>query len=452
MSSTVGGKFLVGINQGWFEDKYGSDLGVSEFSDSLLWGDPNTPITIDLSKPNIPQDPPYLSQNPAAIDQYFAKINGINVVRLWLFEQLEGIIFSKDGNNNLTGLDQSFIDNLLKVLNSANNYNIKVYLALFNSWDIKSSPSPTLPQSRLVDYQKLFLTRKQIILNILQNPSDFCNNVLIPLLNAIKNNPAIYAIDLINEPEGMTDNNVISSQQLSSFVEYVAQKIKPSGIKVSVGCEGKSMATLLSSTSVDFVDFHMYNNKTNSSPAKLDPYNPSDFSGKYCIIGECGYHPQDPSFYDPSVNPYDPNQEVPTLEGFLNDASKLGYVGVLAWRFEDYQNHDGIIQAIKNLANTNPTVQPVQKKGCFIATAAMDSEIHPHVQFLREFRDSVLLKSSHKGQFEKILEFYYKFSPPIAEAMNNDRHLKRVIKYMIVYPIVLSLKILVRLLGNELKD
>lgn len=444
MSSAVGGKFLVGINQGWFEDKYGADLGVSEFNDSPLWGNPNIPITIDLSKPNIPQTPPYLSQNPAAIDQYFSKISGINVVRLWLFEQLEGIIFSKDGNNNLIGLDRTFTDNLLKVLDSANNYNIKVYLTLFNSWDTNPNPSSTLPQSRLADYQKLFLARKQIIVNIFQNPLDFCNNVLVLLLDAIKNHPAVYAIDLINEPESMTESSMISLQQLRSFVEYATQKIKPSGIKVSVGCMRKSMAVSLSSTSVDFSDFHIYNNKSSTTPIPLDPYSSSDFSGKYCIIGECGYHPE--------TSPYVPNQEVSILKGFLYDASKLGYGGALAWRFQDYQNPDGIIQAVKNLANTNPIVQPEKKKGCFIATAAMNSEIHPHVQFLREFRDSVLLKSSNKEQFEKILEFYYKVSPPIAEAMNNDRHLKRAIKYMIVYPIVGSLKILVRLLGNELKD
>ncbi len=444
MSSIVGEKFSVGINQGWFENKYGADLGVSEFSDSPLWSNPNSPITIDLSKPNIPQVQPYLSQNPAAIDQYFAKINGINVVRLWLFEQLEGITFSKDGNNNVVGLDQTFIDNLLKVLNSANNYSVKVYLTLLNSWDTNISVPSTLPQSRQTDYQKLFLARKQIIVNILQSPSDFCNNVLMPLLSAIKNNPAIYAIDLINEPESMTESGIISNQQLWNFVEYTAQTIKPSGIKSSVGCMRKNMAVSLSSTSIDFVDFHIYNNKTNSNPVKLDPYSSSDFSNKYCIIGECGYHPE--------TNPYDSNQEVPTLEEFLQDASKSGYAGALAWRFQDYQNSDDIIQTVKNLANTSPTVQPEKKKGCFIATAAMDSEIHPHVQFLREFRDSVLLKSSHKEQFEKVLEVYYRFSPPIAEAMNNDRHLKHVIKYMIVYPIVISLKILVRLLGNELKD
>jgi hypothetical protein len=438
-----GGQFLVGINLGWFEDKYGSDLGVSEFSDSPLWGNLSAPITIDLSKPNPPQSQPYLSQNPATIDQYFARIDGVNLVRLWLFEQLEGIVFSKDGNNNPVGLDQTFIDNLLKILDSANNHNIKVYLALFNSWDTKPESS-NIPQSRLSDYQKLFQARKQIIVNIMQNPSDFCNNVLVPLLNALKGNAAVYAIDLVNEPEGMTENNIISMQQLRSFVDFVAAKIKLAGIKVSVGCMRKDTAVSLSSTDIDFADFHIYNDKTSPATIKLEPYVSSDFSGKYCIIGECGYHPE--------TNPYDQNQEIPTLQAFLGDASKSGYACALAWRFQDYKNPDGIVQTVKNLANTNPMISSAKKKGCFIATAAMNSQIHPHVQFLREFRDSVLLKSSHKKQFENILEFYYRFSPPVADAMNNDRNLKLVIKYMIVYPIVFSLGILVRLLGNQLKE
>ncbi|MEO9277258.1 MAG: hypothetical protein ABI340_05730 [Nitrososphaera sp.] len=165
-----GGQFLVGINLGWFEDKYGSDLGVSEFSDSPLWGNLSSPITIDLSKPNPPQSQPYLSQNPATIDQYFARIDGVNLVRLWLFEQLEGIVFSKDGNNNPVGLDQTFIDNLLKVLDSASNHNIKVYLALFNSWDTKPESS-NIPAIKIVRLSKIVPSKK----------TDYCKHNAKPI-------------------------------------------------------------------------------------------------------------------------------------------------------------------------------------------------------------------------------------------------------------------------------
>ncbi|MDE1844263.1 MAG: hypothetical protein KGI10_02915 [Thaumarchaeota archaeon] len=465
MSFSVGSKFFVGINQGWFEDKYGYDLGRSEFSDVPLWTYPPTaPITMNLGVPNIPQDKPYLSQHPEAIENYFSKVNGVNIVRLWLFEQLEGLVFTKDGNNNLSGVDPEFINNLLAVLDSANNHNIKIYFTFFNSWDTNSSQPSGIDPSRIPKYQELFSARKQIILKIMQDPGDFCNNVLVPLANAIKDKPALFAIDIMNEPEGITEANMIPLQQLKIFVEKVAQTISPYGIKVSLGCLRKNISMSFSSF-VDFSDFHVYNSPAvpNSTPTSsiqvnLDPYNLSDFSGKPCILGECGYHP--------STTPYDSSQETVVLQNLLQSSNSLGYAGALAWRYQDYKNPDAVLQTVLAFASTGPTIlanqgttnttntgntNPTTKKGCFIATAALDSEIHPHVQFLREYRDKILLKSSHKKQFENILDSYYRYSPPVAEAMNRDKNLKRVIKYMIVYPIVLSLKILVKLLGNDLK-
>lgn len=446
MSFTVGSKFLVGINLGWFEQAYSYDMGYSEFDDFPLWTYPPTaPITLNLAVPNMPPHPPFLSQHPEAIEQYFSAINGVDIVRLWLFEELEGLVFTKDGNNNLSGLDPVFLTNLLAVLDSANTHNVKVYLTLFNSWDTRSSPPAGLDPSRVGKYQELFSARQQIILKIIQDPTDFCNKIITPLANTIKNKPAVFAIDIMNEPESVTESNLVSPPQLKNFIASVASAINPSGIKVSVGCMRKNIATSFSSTTVDFSDIHAYNSSAiPNSQAQLDPYNSSDFSGKSCILGECGYNPDS--------SPYDNNQEVIVLQNFLQIANDKGYAGAIAWRYTDYKNPTAVLQTVLNFANTKPIIKATKNPGCFIATAAMDSEIHPHVQFLREYRDNVLLRSSHKEQFEKLLDWYYKFSPPIAEAMNKDKNLKRVMKYIVVYPIVLSLKIFLKLLGNELKD
>ena len=73
---------------------------------------------------------------------------------------------------------------------------------------------------------------------------------------------------------------------------------------------------------------------------------------------------------------------------------------------------------------------------CFIATAAYGSELEPPVQFLREFRDNVVLKSRFQQPFDDILNVYYKFSPPVADLMRRNKPFKYAMKYSIVWPFV----------------
>lgn len=73
---------------------------------------------------------------------------------------------------------------------------------------------------------------------------------------------------------------------------------------------------------------------------------------------------------------------------------------------------------------------------CFIATAAYGSELEPPVQFLKDFRDNIVLQSRFQKPFEKILNVYYSFSPPIADAMYRNKAFKYTMKYSIVLPFV----------------
>jgi hypothetical protein len=77
---------------------------------------------------------------------------------------------------------------------------------------------------------------------------------------------------------------------------------------------------------------------------------------------------------------------------------------------------------------------------CFIATAAMDSHLHPYVQSLRNFRDNILLQSRHKTSFENLLSMYYRLSPTLARSMNRYLILKIFLRYALVYPIVFGIK------------
>ncbi len=73
---------------------------------------------------------------------------------------------------------------------------------------------------------------------------------------------------------------------------------------------------------------------------------------------------------------------------------------------------------------------------CFIATAAYGSELEPPVQFLREFRDNIILKSRFRNSFEKILDVYYSYSPSVANQMRRHKLFKHVMKYSVVWPFV----------------
>jgi len=88
----------------------------------------------------------------------------------------------------------------------------------------------------------------------------------------------------------------------------------------------------------------------------------------------------------------------------------------------------------------NMVVPEINDSNCFIATAAFGSKLNPHVQFLREFRDEIVLRSMFKAPFEWLLNGYYKFSPSIARKMEEISPLKKLVKYSIVYPFVYCAK------------
>lgn len=86
----------------------------------------------------------------------------------------------------------------------------------------------------------------------------------------------------------------------------------------------------------------------------------------------------------------------------------------------------------------------LQGEQCFIATAAFGSKQAWQVELLRNFRDQVLLKSQLGKEFVK---FYYKNSPPLANAISKRPWAKQVVRAAL-WPVTLTASLILDL--NEM--
>jgi hypothetical protein len=91
----------------------------------------------------------------------------------------------------------------------------------------------------------------------------------------------------------------------------------------------------------------------------------------------------------------------------------------------------------QDMRNGNWDIYSNKAVGCFIATAAYGSPFAPEVQLLRDVRDDCFNKINWGVKVINMFErFYYKFSPKIASTMMSNKTLGRLIRWIIVAPIV----------------
>ncbi|MFB3151996.1 MAG: Ig domain-containing protein [Nitrosopumilaceae archaeon] len=87
-------------------------------------------------------------------------------------------------------------------------------------------------------------------------------------------------------------------------------------------------------------------------------------------------------------------------------------------------------------------IKSSQGGGCLIATATYGSELAPQVQMLREIRDNSLLQTQSGQSFmQGFNQFYYSFSPTIADYERENPVFKEAVKVTIT-PLVASLSLL----------
>ena len=87
-------------------------------------------------------------------------------------------------------------------------------------------------------------------------------------------------------------------------------------------------------------------------------------------------------------------------------------------------------------------IKEVEGGGCLIATAAFGSELSPQIQFLREIRDNTVLQTESGTSFMAgFNQFYYSFSPAVADYERENLVFKETVKIMLT-PLLTSLTLL----------
>ena len=110
----------------------------------------------------------------------------------------------------------------------------------------------------------------------------------------------------------------------------------------------------------------------------------------------------------------------------------------------DFGHHPVFKQIISDsLKQPEPeSLPPTRVGGCLIATATFGSEMAPQVQFLREIRDNTVLQTESGSAFMTgFNQFYYSFSPTIADYERENPVFKEAVKVTLT-PLLTSLTLL----------
>jgi hypothetical protein len=100
---------------------------------------------------------------------------------------------------------------------------------------------------------------------------------------------------------------------------------------------------------------------------------------------------------------------------------------------------DKSITASFRATTTDDGDGPGKKGGCFIATAAYGSLLHPYVGILRDFRDRYLMP----GKLGRMLvNFYYKHSPLVADFIARNKALKVMVRISLLPLVAFSYSLL----------
>lgn len=287
------GTFSVGYNEGWFNERYGVDLTTGF-------------------------DPRFI----ARMFDGMAK-GGATIVRIFPFTALQGIVLGPYAPQT-QGLNPQLIVNLRTVLSLARERQLKVYVTLLNSGDMRYA------SGAMRDYFWNLISNKY------GERDAFKSKVLAPLLSVLnQNRDVVYALDVMNEIEAALDSGYFPNNWIGarSWIQNMAAYVKPRSPWLAVtATAGWGYAVqeltlgLFSGLGLDFYDVHVYSD-SGQYPGLTALCNKAASDQVPIILGEYGQKSQtisDSLQYNATAN-------------FLYGAKTHCFVSALAWKYETIQ-------------------------------------------------------------------------------------------------------------------
>lgn len=310
------------------------DIGYNQFTGRQFWSDDWIGYDFTKPDPNYTEFYPYITWDINNLANSFAPVIGYSdIVRFWVLEGCEGMLFQNNsiGNTNtVIDIDRiHLLPNIKRLLDHLYQNGMTVYLCLLNAWDsvisLNNYPDNPEKSSQHTIFTK---TRAKNLKLIIQQPSNFTEYVITPLINHIKNHPAVYAIDIMNEPEGamwIPEYQLVTFSEMKNFLTRCTKTIHSlSSLRVGCGTNNKDLLKYYTDRShfpsgtFDLYDFHLYRNTTPEVDQDISYRLPVQYTKR--ILGEFG------AFKEATTQ-----QERDVIDRVLIKACEMGYQAVMPW-------------------------------------------------------------------------------------------------------------------------
>ena len=264
------------------------------------------------------------SYNSATVQSAFddMKSKHLNICRVFLFDDLEGVISNGNLNTIITP-GSTYVNNLTDFVTRANNDGITVYATLFNAWDFVTWPSTFKINPTTIFNNSALYSSTGPIQTISRALAG--KNVIWDFMNEGNNLAQYYSGGWVDLAGWVNMNSWIRQTKAAlrsggSAGNFTISINDPNVLLFQSGTSDSS--DLINRSNLDFYDCHFYNDSGSIAISTA-----SENDGKPCFVGEFGPSSQNWSSTGDNV--------VNLVDSFWNTATSNGINGILIWAYLD---------------------------------------------------------------------------------------------------------------------